>query len=70
MSRVSSNPAVISLLLMVTSATLRHVNTVILDQLGVVSVFAFLIIIADHLTPCALSLCFFAVLVVSETFLW
>ena len=70
MSRVASNPAVISLLLMFTSTSLRHVDTIILDQLGVVSVFAFLIIVAHHLTPCALSLCLFAVLVVSDTLLW
>ena len=67
MSRIASNPAVISLLLMFTSMGLSHVDTIILDQLGVVS---FLIIIVDHLTPRALSVSFFAVLVVSDTLLW
>ena len=61
MGGVSSNPAVISLFLVVTSLTLRHVDTIILDKLRIVSV----VIVAYHLTPCALSVSFFTVFVIS-----
>ena len=65
MSGVSLNSAVISLFLLVTSLTLRHVDTIILDKLRIVSV----VIVTYHLTSCALSVSFFTVLVISESFL-
>ena len=69
MGGVSSNPTVIFLFLLITSATLGHIDAIIFDKMGIVSVFTFLVIVAHHLTPCALSKGIFAFFVVSESFL-
>ena len=52
-------------LAVVAHATLRHVDTIMVDELGIISV----VIVAHHLASCALPEALFAFFIIGKSFL-